>query len=64
MHRTMNSVTGPFTQIKAFGRYRFTAIEEDAGKAVQAPAGGDMDGTSYRAFLQANVTRENKQGQT
>jgi death-on-curing protein len=40
--------------------YRFTASEEDAAKAVLELAAGNLDETSYSAFLRANVARTKK----
>ena len=41
-------------------RYRFTASEEDAARAVLALAAGNLDEPGYSAFLRANVAREKK----
>jgi death-on-curing protein len=40
--------------------YRFTASEEDAAKAVLELAAGNLDETSYSAFLRVNVTLRKK----
>ena len=41
-------------------RYRFTASEEDAARAVLSLAAGDLDEAGFSAFLRANVTRQKK----
>jgi death on curing protein len=40
--------------------YRFTASEADTAKAVLELASGDIDDTSYSAFLRANLTRRKR----